>query len=450
MYGTAIGWWDYDASDRPTLINRESAERVRMGEEVCVRGKRPGQRWIRLDYLHDDLEFPVLACWMPEQGYIVVDYLASAALWRKESNSNKLHPPYGTWVRVDDCILDAIWCWPGILEEFSEDSSGSPRRRRPQKKGVVGLLGGWCNGTWRPEFLRVCTAGLGLPHWLRKLEATGRKSILPLSNLMPTDAAPPSPWVFLDPVSIRKSKDLDLSRWRDMRILSEAEELLLKRKWSAPNPDDLADEYFDPVVRDMQRFRLPLDSRCIAIDGAIPQLRSLDDSRILFPFRAEFSFAREPWVGDLPIGARVRFVLLESNMTGLCGVWFMEAAKSFPEAATSDRRVLYQCKGGSTDREKILVEEVSIARQYPSILFDYQASAPWEFSVHARRKWNRILQDAFLFWEGTEMRPDCWEIVPPEVLSYRSLDTLVTEAELLGGMRVVGYKILARLEEPRP
>ena len=193
-----IGWWDYDETDRPTLINRDSGERVRMGDGVRVPGKRPGQRWVRFDYLHGDLEFPLLICWMPQEGRIVVDYEASTALWRESSPGTPLHPPYGTWVRVDDCIIDALWSWPGVLPLLHTE------RWDWRVKGWIGRIAGWCNGAWQSKFRRVDVSFGPRRDGPRQYR---------LERLTPLDQPAPSPWSFVGVSDAEAYGRLGYDRW---------------------------------------------------------------------------------------------------------------------------------------------------------------------------------------------------------------------------------------------
>ncbi|MDJ0942698.1 MAG: hypothetical protein QNJ30_04510 [Kiloniellales bacterium] len=458
MDSEAIGCWDYDAGGRPTMINRYSGERVRLGRRVLFSGKRLGQRWARLDYLHDDLEFPVLVCWMPERGYIVVDYLASAALWRKARNSKLRHPPYGTWVRVDDCLLDAIWCWPGVLAQLCPDTRRYPGRR----PGVVALIGGWCNGSWHRGLRRVSLGSnsnlrdtvseYGLD---RKHGTLDPKIRIPLTRLTGLEEPAPSPWVYVDAADPREHERLGYTHFEGEPLLREDGPLLLHGR---------------------EGYQLPTGARSVAIKGVVPQMRSADGTRVLFPVAARISFGREALE---PTWGGISFLLLEPGLTGVFCGWGL--SRSDPDAFDSKRReasIEYRNLDGripSDEKERAVhaeeiralgriaspmrlnaeahefrfLDHVEVAWSDREQRFTYQTPGPWSLSAYARRRVARLLQDAYLFWQGTEERPAYWGSINPEILSYRPPAAVRIRPDLLGGMRL-GYEILARLEEPRP
>ena len=153
----AFGWWDYEEIDNePQMICRDSDERVVMvgdlpepwlAKAIAEHPKRPADRWKRFEYRHEEFWFPLIVNWVPEEGRILVDYNLSSELWRLETNADTEHPPYGGWVRVDDMVPDAFWCWPGGILFNSY-------LKAEQLKMTWGicLIGKWSCNLWEPNF----------------------------------------------------------------------------------------------------------------------------------------------------------------------------------------------------------------------------------------------------------------------------------------------------------
>lgn len=169
--GYSFGWWDYVEGERPAMVNSFTGERivkagslanVDASEAIAPYPDTAAGPWTRFEYDHDEFRFPVAVFWQPEIGRIAIDYNLSAKIWRREANDDLLYPPYGGWLRIDDMLPDALWCWPGVIEAYF-------RRRTPLLERGLSLgewgsrlsrlvsvisLGGWSNGKWRTE-LRV-------------------------------------------------------------------------------------------------------------------------------------------------------------------------------------------------------------------------------------------------------------------------------------------------------
>ena len=135
-----FGWWNLDP-DGPSLVNTVTGERVRHRGAAHPDDATEGEGWARFDYEHTDLRYPLLVRQTVEvrsaysRTIWAVDHARSAALWRRETDAGATHPPYGVWRRVDDCVADALACWPdasvgGWLHPHLE------------------VVGGWLNGAW--------------------------------------------------------------------------------------------------------------------------------------------------------------------------------------------------------------------------------------------------------------------------------------------------------------
>ena len=389
------GWWSYDGTDRPTLINRQSGERLRESGDVQVAGKRFGQRWIRLNYLHDDLAFPLLVCWMPDEGQIVVDYLESATLWRKEANSDLPFPPYGAWVRVDDCVIDALWCWPGVIEQLKWKGHDAEAGG-----GWIGRTGGWCNGNWRPELARV---DIFLLEGSRDRYESAEAS--PLGDLTPLNEAAGSPWFYCDPICCEDYERLGYAEWEGEPL--HAEESAEVQEW-----------YYGGTKGIYQQG----GRRTVEIRGGVPQMRSQDGKRILYPFEAgivypEFVHERDPGPPADSIELR-------------CGT---KDAGHF--------NVRY-CRPGPWERGGQGAMKRKIWPRF------HVTGGGRDLSLCARRRHIRDVADAFLFWEGTSEAPELWGPRAGDVLSYEKPEFIAAEDVAIGG-RMAPVKSFASLAQPR-
>ncbi len=171
-----FGWWEYDPSV-PGLVNLSTGERVVyrgvLGSHMRVTWS---ESWLRYDYIHSDLTFPLVArtrkaddgvASRGRRSCLCIDYPRSARLWRDDPFGNRVigtAPAYGVWRRIDDCLVDAFTCWPrGAIGGWDGDT--------------VELFGGWLNGAWRPDFSRLSVGG-------REIESA-------LAGVSASDAAPP-------------------------------------------------------------------------------------------------------------------------------------------------------------------------------------------------------------------------------------------------------------------
>jgi hypothetical protein len=155
-----------------------------------------GKTWIRYDYLHDGVLYPLLAeqrqvkyaLNLPygevepvrQRRVLHIDHIASASLWRTELGQAAKMPAWGLWRRIDDAVIDALCCWPE-----TETFGPSPDE--------VCLSGGWINGEWRSALYRRHLNALRL-HALRK---RWQSEVVDDANywLPPLDASPPA-WNF--------------------------------------------------------------------------------------------------------------------------------------------------------------------------------------------------------------------------------------------------------------
>lgn len=155
--GYAVGWWDFvEIGDEQQMICRDSDERVVMvgdldgpwsSKAIAEHPKRPNDRWMRFEYRHEEFWFPLIVNWVPEEGRILVDYNLSSELWRIETNADTEYPPYGGWVRVDDMVPDAFWCWPGVLKGYLPRTQ-KQAQNKDWYNGIT-MSAGFLNGHWK-------------------------------------------------------------------------------------------------------------------------------------------------------------------------------------------------------------------------------------------------------------------------------------------------------------
>lgn len=189
-----FGWWHFD-EETCSLVNRISGESLNFigatdsqGQSGIFRDKS----WLRFEYVFEDLKFPVLVeQYSRRYTYNMsaqplkrwqIDYVRSAAAWFLESNENLEILPYGVWRRVDDCVSDALLCWPHAK------ATGKPPFQLKSK-------GGWLNGTWSDHFSR----SFGRPRFSASEKAM-RPEVRP--RLFPLHTMPPIPWRYVHSESL--------------------------------------------------------------------------------------------------------------------------------------------------------------------------------------------------------------------------------------------------------
>jgi hypothetical protein len=245
---TVFGWWDWDA-ETPALVNRVT------GERVAFRGKfedsslvAANETWLRFDYLHPDLNFPLLVREYEsdkrgDKGKIVwrVDYRRSNELRHRQTASASAQPSFGVWRRVDDCVTDAFAVWP-----VENTARGTFAR-------AFEMTGGWLNGSWCETFSRL----------ERRISSRDRSppQYRYDSWLMSLDAAPPSPFVFHDHIPRRNGSE----------------------NWEVENPVLLNGLSFDVLALRL-RPSLPAGKPLTGLEGLTAYLLSADKTRLLYPY----------------------------------------------------------------------------------------------------------------------------------------------------------------------
>ncbi|WP_417433740.1 hypothetical protein [Kiloniella sp.] len=193
-----IGWWAFDP-ENIALVNLVS------GEKLGPKDSPAEGNWLRFEYQYDGLSYPLLVETGPvvydnyeryslSPSYVTpinnklawqVDHIRSAKIWAERHNqhSDKYHPSYGLWRRVDDCIADAFTFWPK-----TEKTGPVPER--------IIIAGGWVNGSWNDRWERTFAT----------CQEAYQPTILTSAPPIALDTPPPSPWIFHDTKEIDTSK----------------------------------------------------------------------------------------------------------------------------------------------------------------------------------------------------------------------------------------------------
>jgi hypothetical protein len=182
-----FGWWLFD-TETSAIMHETTGQVVRHVGRPDLRdlglSESQNRIWMRFEYSDSDIRFPILIEWRNIPSKIHgrplvwrVDYVRSAALWKREKGVSSDHLPYGLWCRVDDCLTDALASWP------AHPKTGA----KPQ---YIGFNAGWLNGAWTDAlYRRVWCSG----HLITSTDAFQNPSLPELA----VDA--PSPWVMVAP-----------------------------------------------------------------------------------------------------------------------------------------------------------------------------------------------------------------------------------------------------------
>jgi hypothetical protein len=211
-----FGWWLFDA-ESSAVIHETTGQVVRLvgrlNPDEFSLTESENRIWMRFEYQDREARFPILIEWRNVPSKVRgrplvwrVDYVRSAALWRRETGISSTHPPYGLWRRVDDCLTDALASWP------AHPKTGA-------KPKYIGLNGGWLNGAWASELYRCVWCSTLLR---TSTETFQNPSVPPLAG----DA--PSPWVLAAPSD--SAPECDPSTWNVPRDEAWSEVLSAMRR----------------------------------------------------------------------------------------------------------------------------------------------------------------------------------------------------------------------------
>ncbi len=380
-----FGWWKAVARER-MLVNRVSGQRVRRVGRTQDADAPADQVWLRFEYEDKEgVRFPLLVrqvelrelgcTWRrgANRQALVVDYERSAALWRHETGAAADYPSYGLWCRVDDCITDALPCWPRMTSQDRILFS-------------VFVVGGWLNGTWRSDFRRAFFAldrkcfEPGSTHYKKyhngKLHNGGPVYKAECPTLLPLDMAPPPPWRF-HPFSPKPVPDGGTQPGMDYNVRFANERQV--------------------VPFSSHGLTVPPELPLTGFEGRTPYMRSIDGRRVVFVSSAHFA---------LDISSRTSFTMqygddvITATITGTTSVDF-------------DLRRLdgeLRCTDGKLDADFFVRKGVYARRDYSSRNKDVFEKQEKRFAKedninapsHALyQRLARDLVDAWLFWEGT-------------------------------------------------
>jgi len=197
------GWWDFDP-EGPALVNRTSGQRVSFdGNGTSTSTREPGQSsdaCLGFTYSDEEVSYPLQVSFCELNNTVfrtkapgrdfLIDHNACAEYWRNSTGASIAYPSYGLWTRVDECVRDALACWPEI-EETGIISDN------------VVTTGGWLNGAWDDTYHRVKCAQV-LP------DGRDNQDLLVTAIMEPLNASP-DVWEFVDTREIdRSARFLDL------------------------------------------------------------------------------------------------------------------------------------------------------------------------------------------------------------------------------------------------
>jgi hypothetical protein len=158
-------WWSWDASGQ-CYRHTSSGEEIRYSGPIATPSGASGKwQWHRFDYVHSDLDYPLLVevrdfrQFNESESTVAslldmvradnsfnllvwrLDHVASHAVRQREQNLQDAAPSYGTWLRVEEAFTGATMAWnvTGPLGERAEE---------------IAITGGWLNGVWRSSLFK--------------------------------------------------------------------------------------------------------------------------------------------------------------------------------------------------------------------------------------------------------------------------------------------------------
>lgn len=371
----AFGCWDFEENGAPMMVNRLSGERI-IRRGPLTKGVAPDDGpWFRFDYVHSELRYPLAIKWALEQREIVVDHNLSARLWRETTHAPGSHPSYGAFVRVDDCIIDAILCYPEVARRIRSQDTG----------GIIRRIGGWTSEGWNET---LCLADLLHSHGDPAIQQSFDRPDWPRKQspiaLRPLDAQPRSDWKYME-------LPRDCS-WRGVDLFPNREDYYSKAEHEYRSALSLK----------------PIEFDRISVGGLVPQIRAGDDEAIVFPIN-HHQLSRH---GSKPY--RIMFLLRDTRAGSMIFIkqgpllgpsrlharhpWFIQfdrAPYMIPDV-WEERDVYNQ----SDYRETPLVF-IDNVEDYAS-LAKSNAMTFCAWSAYGQAFWTRFLIEACFSWRGTE------------------------------------------------
>ena len=133
-----VGWWSFDEESR-SIRNAASNQCVRLVETETEAAWHSSDWWFQ--YTDAEVEYPIFVrrrlSLAGGHGTWEIDHERSAEKWRARVNGNLPHPSFGLWRRVNDAVVDALFCWREL--------------DRMMLNVAIRSGGGWWNGNWRND-----------------------------------------------------------------------------------------------------------------------------------------------------------------------------------------------------------------------------------------------------------------------------------------------------------
>ncbi|WP_417453882.1 hypothetical protein [Kiloniella sp.] len=371
-----IGWWAFDPENE-ALVNKTTGERVRFVDRMAGEFVPAEGEWLRFDYEHDGLGCPVLV----EVGEIEyykdfnrntdterglgwqLDYIHSAQLWNQEQLSNNPSQSYGLWRRIDDCVCDALRFWP--------QNTGAG-----QLPNRFILTGGWFNSSWSAHLER--TYFPIRDHFYESYD--GFDDTNPQKQwLFPLDEKSPPKWIFHNDVGKKPEEgEYDETLYSSFWLNS----LFPGNKTKVP----IRDKAGDIVSGDHTYIHLS-DTQITGIHGQTIYMESADRSSVL-------ALKRGPTRVDTDrVPRHFTFFYADKDITA-------PVHTARPQVVPIPKWTISNIKFHQT-RHPEWPNEYWSEPKIPGIAGNNPALEMW-------RRTDPKIRDAFLCWEGTDLRHEEW------------------------------------------
>lgn len=400
MHAYGFGWWKPFPKD-DLLLNRVSGQRLRRLGSSTLPDDLRSDGWIRFEYQDDEVVYPVLAqlrddeyrdpLWNSRRRMgrvLTVDHNRSAGLWQAECGADSATPPYGLWRRVDDCLSDALPCWPRM-------------KSRDRALAEVRIRGGWLNGAWHSGYHRAfATLTPVTRKWIKSWDAVQRAE---RPVIVPIDADPPSPWCFFGfpsepPAENHPPPELsERVKLAGMTEVAGPMDSVSQRVWIVP-------------------AGLPLTG----MEGKTAYMRSADGQRVLYP-RHGTTMSQQ--FG----GTQFIMAYADSDFMG-----YLPAVNGTPSPLAEWTFKLDRAWGACRHDE-------AKSDLWFTVSQGYQKAPSYTLA-------QRILIqciNAWLFWDGTDARNKEW--IP--MLSLAGASSVVVAPHYLGGIWPAGRYCVASLDQ---
>ncbi len=376
-----FGWWAFDP-DTIALNNKVTGERVRFVARMTGEFAPAEGEWLQFQYEHDGLSYPVLVE-VAEIEYFYnshtrdtkrgfgwqLDHIRSAELWEKEQPSHNLNPTYGVWRRVDDCLTDALRFWP------KNTSAG----RLPDRFLVSG---GWLNRTWSAFWERVY---LPITEDLNRSFAEFDDTNPQKKWLFPLDERSHAEWIFHNdigekPEAGKYEGTLHSSFWINFLSFGDSQSrqrILIKDKHGEIIPGEFTYIY-------------PLGTSISGIHGETIYMESIDELSVL-------AFQSGPTVKGYDY-------LPWSKQT----LDFFYADKDITATLHAQNHRWKSPSNWSVDN---ITSYETRHPNWPDKYWNEPNEKSRIIRIPALEMWRRTdpkIRDAFLHWQGTELRHDDW------------------------------------------